>query len=136
MFEPSPETTEPRVQHRTWDVDSDLATRAVDMKNVINKHETIAKEPEETTETTTNSVKLSSILKKSSGSDRETTTVQESRVSGEYNKKFQVIKYKIFGNSSGFLKVFLIVDFLRYPILGVAVHFFLQLKNLLSCQKN
>lgn len=71
-FEPSLDEAEPKEDRPTWDITSDLATREIDIRRVISKHETISKEAaeevsKETTETERKDSKsLSGILKKSS----------------------------------------------------------------------
>lgn len=82
-FEPSPDASEVKVPHKTWDVDSDLATRAVNMKTVITRHESITKEPEEAGYSTTK--KLTGILKKTSTSSATEAQYAASSVSGKFD---------------------------------------------------
>lgn len=81
-FEPSPESSEPKVPHKTWDVDSDLATREQNMKNIIQRHESITKDSNETENRTTK--KLTGILKKTSTSSVSEAQYAASSVSGNY----------------------------------------------------
>lgn len=75
-FEPEFETTEMKTT-KTWDVDSDLSTRAINIKNVMAKHEHISKDLKEESK---DAKKPVGILKKSS-------STSQSHVSGNNNQE-------------------------------------------------
>jgi len=93
-FEPSLDDAEPKEDRPTWDISSDLATREINIRNVISKHETISKEAsdevsrqevtsKETTETERKDSKsLSGILKKTSVFSTTESTTASSNVTG------------------------------------------------------
>ena len=84
----APDRQDSRV-HKTWDVESDLSTRSLDMKNIINRHETITSEASPKPEK-----KLTGILKKTSstnllGADKSSSITTTERSS--HGKSFLTV---------------------------------------------
>lgn len=81
-FEATVEQQETRV-HKTWDLESDLSTRSLNMRNIIERHETITAEESPKPEK-----KLTGILKKTSSSNILLTDTRAEKTTHGMQKRF------------------------------------------------